>query len=1061
LTWKIKQLQPYAFFLLNGKKKSEWEHWAGNLACDILHAFNNSQFLIKDEKSRRFFYIDGSIPKHETNLLRLNNQMQKEIEKRFNAIDKDENEFNALEQLLNKDTTPPMLCTPLDRPSDNSLLYNFENEEPKQGGYLNNRMQVRFPVISNNITEDVFDIIRLEPSKMSIDALNNLQKTEWAANEKVRPIVEKMLELYIQKNIVDLFQIRTEKRTKKITGKSLFSKSIRKDCLSEIESSEELSINEINNLINSKWDELDEKIKRNWVDKAKSLMEEDIYCLDMKSFPKLTLGQINHWKESFRFINTLEENFAPEHRSFFHAWNLDWRGRMYTCSTILDPQNDDFSRGLITFAKSYPLDENGWLWLKRYTASLLRDRNLSPEIFNDTELDEWKKIQEFLETKSFDNQDKVANNPVFIKILQKIVHNPIATSLTWAEGDIFVAKSEGFQRIAAIIAFVEAYENGGVGALVNLPINQDASSSVYQHASLLVRDKEMAKLVNIIDDGELPADAYREVIDDLAKQWSSNPPFQHLGLPNNVLENLKNSVLKRSIAKKPVMTIGYGATKRNMIKSLLSHNGESSGLLGGWIALWDDKEIKYSEDVPDSVINLVKTKESKWSWRMIAHPSCILSEALNDVEAKFHEEIASVVIGDLLESVNNTLTGFQGLLQTLEEIITPENGRPKLLTRRNNAAIKKIRILEANRPLNDSELSQIDNLKEENKKLKIIMAEQKQNQSPEIKPQNECLKWELADGTIIRNVKLKKVETKSKAAPIGLESNAISIRRNIHEMLDVFTQHSVPIYNMLIPVKWDEIEGINDDDMDELKKSETQRFQTLIEDIKDIDLRPKDFFSFEKRPLLVEENPGATNKEIYLKLNHIWDTLDEDEKVCYDSRVETLDQIISGDSIENWDIDWQIFRFCNGLELNSDPITKVERENLYPKIQKIINRFIGTAPCMFSRRILSGERNIIGEKSGIAPNFVHSHDACHMRLVVSDMGGHGAIDLWSVHDSFGCHPNHIEKLRHSVIEQMKTTHETRNGCEGTLDRLMKDHLENKRIDAKMSTDDINGKYLIY
>ena len=80
---------------------------------------------------------------------------------------------------------------------------------------------------------------------------------------------------------------------------------------------------------------------------------------------------------------------------------------MYTCSTILDPQNDDFSRGLITFAKSYPLDENGWLWLKRYTASLLRDRNLSPEIFNDTELDEWKKIQEFLETKSFDNQDKV------------------------------------------------------------------------------------------------------------------------------------------------------------------------------------------------------------------------------------------------------------------------------------------------------------------------------------------------------------------------------------------------------------------------------------------------------------------------------------------------------------------------------------------------------------------------------------------------------------------------------------------------------------------------------
>ena len=238
LTWKIKQLKPYAFFLLEDEGKREWDHWAGNLACDILHAFNVNGFLIQDNRSNNFFYNDGTTPTNVTNLLSLKKSILDEIAKRFNAIGEDGKGFNALELLLNKETIPPMFCIPLNRPSAKLDLYNVEKENPRQGGYLNPRMQVRFPVISNNFVEDEFNIVRIEPSKMAIDSLNALQNTEWAVNEHIIPTVKKVMQIFVKEYIQDLFEL--EKKG-------------------------------------------------------------DIYVLNMKSFPVLTLGQIRHWNSSFDF----------------------------------------------------------------------------------------------------------------------------------------------------------------------------------------------------------------------------------------------------------------------------------------------------------------------------------------------------------------------------------------------------------------------------------------------------------------------------------------------------------------------------------------------------------------------------------------------------------------------------------------------------------------------------------------------------------------------------------------------------------------------------------------
>ena len=104
---------------------------------------------------------------------------------------------------------------------------------------------------------------------------------------------------------------------------------------------------------------MDEATKLQWLEQAREQGIDAGFSLNMVAFPKITLNQIVHWSTSFKFIDFMKEELPLEARTFYHSWNFDWRGRMYTNSTILDPQNDDLSRGLLLFANSQPLTESG------------------------------------------------------------------------------------------------------------------------------------------------------------------------------------------------------------------------------------------------------------------------------------------------------------------------------------------------------------------------------------------------------------------------------------------------------------------------------------------------------------------------------------------------------------------------------------------------------------------------------------------------------------------------------------------------------------------------------
>lgn len=61
-------------------------------------------------------------------------------------------------------------------------------------------------------------------------------------------------------------------------------------------------------------------------------------------------------------------------------------------------------------------------------------------------------------------------------------------------------------------------------------------------------------------------------------------------------------------------------------------------------------------------------------------------------------------------------------------------------------------------------------------------------------------------------------------------------------------------------------------------------------------------------------------------------------------------------------------------------------------------------------------------KNGVAPNFIHSHDASHMTLVINAASAEG-MDLAMIHDDFGTHARHAGKLYRVIREQFVAMYE--------------------------------------
>lgn len=221
-----------------------------------------------------------------------------------------------------------------------------------------------------------------------------------------------------------------------------------------------------------------------------------------------------------------------QYDAIYFPFNCDFRGRIYTVSSYLQPQGDDLCKSLLTFAEGKPLGEMGAVWLALHGANCLDETPEGQKVSKMTLAERVGWIQRHtLQIKG------VATSP--------LTH-------TW-----WMSAGEPLQFYAFCCEWTRAMETyrttGGWSYVSSLPCGMDGTCNGLQHFNAMFKDAQGGRLVNLTDNAT-PQDVY----DAVATQASV--ALSHL-TDDTALLWLKSGLVTRKLCKRPTMTFGYGSKK--------------------------------------------------------------------------------------------------------------------------------------------------------------------------------------------------------------------------------------------------------------------------------------------------------------------------------------------------------------------------------------------------------------------------------------------------------------------------------------------------------------------
>ncbi|QNL29322.1 DNA-directed RNA polymerase [Pasteurella phage vB_PmuP_PS07] len=240
----------------------------------------------------------------------------------------------------------------------------------------------------------------------------------------------------------------------------------------------------------------------------------------------------------------IAEKFAEFERIYF-PYNLDWRGRVYAIPSF-NPQGDDIMKGCLILADGKPIGATGFKWLKVHGANCAGVDKVTFE-----ERIEW-----------------VENNHVNI---MESAQDPV-NYRWWSE------QESPFQFLAFCFEYANVVTQG-LDYVCSLQVAFDGSCSGTQHFSAMLRDEVGGKAVNLVpsdkvqDIYKMVADVVNTMCEEMAENGSDDELEAHtdeesgeiteriiLGDKSLAREWLAFGIT-RSVTKRPVMTLSYGATK--------------------------------------------------------------------------------------------------------------------------------------------------------------------------------------------------------------------------------------------------------------------------------------------------------------------------------------------------------------------------------------------------------------------------------------------------------------------------------------------------------------------
>jgi len=234
---------------------------------------------------------------------------------------------------------------------------------------------------------------------------------------------------------------------------------------------------------------------------------------------------------------------------FYFAYNCDFRGRIYCTTAGLSPQGADTAKGLLCFAEDVVLGEQGIKWLAVQGANVYGEDKCSYE-------DRHKWI--------IKHEDAI----------RRTVDDPISFREFWGAAD----------KPYQFLAFCFEWANCGFGtrpdATSKIPVGLDGSCNGLQHFSAMLRDEVGAQATNLTDN-RLPADIYQQVADvTSAKLQAMDDPRAAIWLRVGI---------DRKCAKRPVMTLPYGATQQSARQYIMEY------VVDNWVKF--DLEDKHQFDL--------------------------------------------------------------------------------------------------------------------------------------------------------------------------------------------------------------------------------------------------------------------------------------------------------------------------------------------------------------------------------------------------------------------------------------------------------------------------------
>ena len=233
--------------------------------------------------------------------------------------------------------------------------------------------------------------------------------------------------------------------------------------------------------------------------------------------------------------NTLNDSQKFLDEDIYFCYNADYRGRIYPLAGQFSPQGSDISRGMLEFANGVTVDPVTDIDAIRQIAIVIAN-NFGEDKISLDDREMWT---------SFNTENILACADDF------------ENNRWWMEADkpfLFLQGCLEWKK------YIDAKESGDT-FVSTLPIGFDGSCNGIQHYSALFLDEVGAEAVNLIN-SDVPSDVYQQVADK-ALEISKSSKGKVDSLIVEINDKLEGKLFGRKVAKRSVMTLPYGVSKRS------------------------------------------------------------------------------------------------------------------------------------------------------------------------------------------------------------------------------------------------------------------------------------------------------------------------------------------------------------------------------------------------------------------------------------------------------------------------------------------------------------------